>query len=47
MEKVTRTDADWREKLIPEEYQVLRQSRTEAPSTGPDAGADAGPELIA
>ncbi len=34
MDKVERTDAEWREQLTPEEYAVLRQAATEAPFTG-------------
>ena len=34
MDKVKRTDAEWRELLTPEEYAVLREAATEAPFTG-------------
>ena len=32
--KVTKTDAEWREQLTPEEYAVLRDAGTERPWTG-------------
>ena len=34
MEKVERTDAEWREQLTPEEYAVLRKAATERAFTG-------------
>jgi peptide-methionine (R)-S-oxide reductase len=34
MEKVDMTDAEWRERLTPDQYRVLRQGGTEAPWTG-------------
>jgi peptide-methionine (R)-S-oxide reductase len=34
MDKVSKTEAEWREQLSPKEYRVLRQAGTEPPGTG-------------
>ena len=34
MAKVTRSDAEWREKLTPEQYEVLRRAGTERAGSG-------------
>jgi peptide-methionine (R)-S-oxide reductase len=34
MEKIEKTDEQWREELSPDEYAVLRKAATEAPFTG-------------
>ena len=34
MDKLNRTDAEWRSKLTPEQYRILRQAGTEPPFSG-------------
>ena len=35
MEKITKTDAQWRDELTPEQYEILRKAGTERAFTGP------------
>ena len=43
---VVRTDAEWRERLGPEAYRVLRLSGTEAPGSSQYVHTGAGPDSV-
>ena len=43
---VVRTDAEWRDRLAPEAYRVLRRSGTEAPGSSPYAHPTAGSDGV-
>jgi peptide-methionine (R)-S-oxide reductase len=40
MEKIRKTDEEWRQRLTPEQYRILRQKGTERPFTGQYAEND-------